>query len=119
MTEILDLVSKPAVKFSRQREGSSRSLLETRDSMMLFLNSQFSKVEIGISQGTALNLEIIAHVGSYRIVKKFVHACVVNVIHAKSQVLFYLFSSFSVFPPLPPDSSSLYAMWLMHQLHQE
>ena len=50
--------------------------------------------------------------------KKFVHACVVNVIHAKSQVLFYLFSSFSVFPPLPPDSSSLYAMWRMHQLHQ-
>ena len=61
---------------------------------------------------------VTVHVGSYRIVKKFVHACVVNVIHAKSQVLFYLFSSFSVFPPLPPDSSSLYAMWRMHQLHQ-
>ena len=33
------------------------------------------------------NLENIAHVGSYRnlkiLLKKFVHACVVNVIHAK------------------------------------
>ena len=62
MTEILDLVSKPAVKFSfssrsmRQREGSSRSRsrLEARDSMMQILNL-VSKVEIGISQGTALN----------------------------------------------------------------
>ena len=31
----------------------------------------------------------------------------------------FIFFLHSVFSPLPPDSSSLYAMWCMHQLHQD